>query len=236
MLQETDEFVTFAEQGVDPTTAQPFTSTSRLLEVHLQRQFPDDDEVMIGWDPAGLETGQSPVQAHDRQGPYMLAEDLDLVTRIATGDATSGVEETPAGTMRWARVDVDSTAGADDPGGAFIIGHFTLDDQTRAAETVRLVTLISAGVLLLTAGVAWVVAGAILAPIRLVRATAADITERDLTGRIRSAAATTSPTWLPPSTTCWTAWSRHSSPSVSSWTTQGTSCARRSRSCAVTWS
>ncbi|MGH3763057.1 MAG: hypothetical protein ACRDTB_35655, partial [Actinophytocola sp.] len=46
--QETREFSGVAASGVDRATGRPFQNITELLHNHLQRQFPDDDEVLVG--------------------------------------------------------------------------------------------------------------------------------------------------------------------------------------------
>ena len=47
--QELDEFALLQRQGIDPETGQPFTSVGNLLRLFLQRNVPDDDELLVGW-------------------------------------------------------------------------------------------------------------------------------------------------------------------------------------------
>jgi len=50
LVQEAEEFVGVAAGGVNRSTAQPYADVEELLDSHLQRQYPDDDEVMVGAD------------------------------------------------------------------------------------------------------------------------------------------------------------------------------------------
>lgn len=52
--QEIEEFRRFAAEGIDPTTAQPFESGHRLMEVYLSRQIPDENEAIVGIFPGEL--------------------------------------------------------------------------------------------------------------------------------------------------------------------------------------
>ncbi|EOM74587.1 two component system sensor kinase [Rhodococcus rhodnii LMG 5362] len=172
LAQEADEFRTFAAEGVDPATTRPFTSIARLLDVYLLRQSPADGEVMVGVaDGAVLDTvrGQFPAEV----GPSFFT------TLLATPE-TAGIVDTPAGELRWGRVDVDSTAGA----GSFVVGAFVDTGRAAVDRTMRTITIVSLLGLVLTAGVAYLVAGRILHPVRTVRAVAADISESDLTARV----------------------------------------------------
>lgn len=176
--QEISEFEAFAAQGVDPTSAQPFTSAERLLAVYLSRQTPAPDEVLLG-------LVDSQVIAVDRSGgdnaPYDLIADSALLDELRTAAAPSGVIPTPAGEMRWARVPVGSPDGGD----AFLlVTVFTEGARAEADHTVRVLAAVGLGGLLLTALFGWFVAAQILMPIRQVREVADSIQETDLLRRV----------------------------------------------------
>jgi len=67
---------------------------------------------------------------------------------------------------------------------ALLVGVFTERAEKQARETVRDLVLVSLASLALAGLASWVVAGRILRPVRLVRQTAAEISEQDLTRRI----------------------------------------------------
>lgn len=184
VAEEANEFAEFVAIGRDPETARPFTSTERLLTVYLARQYPGDDEELVGYLPRSTEylaLGRG-IDVDDRV-PYDLAgQGRDLLRTLVDAEQTAGMTDTPAGEMRWGRVDITGEAG--DPGGALLIAEFTGSSRAAVDATIRLIALVALGGLLLTAGIAFVVAGRILAPLRAVRRAAAEITERDLTRRI----------------------------------------------------
>lgn len=186
VVQEVDEFQAFASGGRDPETGQSFRSTERLLATYLAGQYPGDDEMIIGL------TAQEPptVFQLDRQGdidddaPYPeLSQDTAALAVLTDPAQVSGVRQTPAGEMRWGRVDVVG-AGPADPGGALIVAQFTRNRQERVDVVMRLIAGVALGGLVLTAGVAWLVAGRILAPVAAIRRVATGIGERDLTSRV----------------------------------------------------
>ncbi len=186
VVQEVDEFAAFVSGGGDPATAQPFTSTERLLEVYLGSQYPGDDEMLLG-----LSTGPDPVvllldreaDVDDAAAYPGLVTDAAALAEVSDPDVVSGVRTTPAGPMRWGRVDVVGATAAD-PGGSLVIAQFTERRSERVDRVVRLVAGVALGGLLLAAGVAWLVAGRILAPVSAVRRVAAEIDESDLTRRV----------------------------------------------------
>jgi signal transduction histidine kinase len=103
---------------------------------------------------------------------------------IVASRTTSGSVPTEAGELRWVKVPVLSSPAQPEATGAFVIG--VLVDARRDGVVATIGTLVVVGLIgLVVAGIiAWVVAGQILAPVRAVRRTAAQITEQDLTRRI----------------------------------------------------
>ena len=179
VTQELQEFTSFAEVGVDPATGKRFTSADRLFQTYLSRQQAGSHELILGW------VGATD-RAYELRGPatptteeYDPAHDRELLDRLA--DTSSGVHRSPAGEFRWGRVVL---AGSGNPADALLVGVFTEQAERQARDTVRDLALVSLGSLALAGLVSWLVAGRILRPVRLVRETAAEITERDLTRRI----------------------------------------------------
>lgn len=181
--QEAEEFRSYAGTGRNPVNGRVYDHRHELMEDHLRGQYTDTAEVLVA-----VREGPSPL-SKDTQGlPSSTDIELDdnLLRSIMQDGATTGTTMTPGGEMRWVKVGVlASNAPADaKPSAWFIAGYFL--DQARAAVTSTLRTLIVVSLigLVLTAGVAWVVAGWILAPVRTVRMAAAELTEHDLTRRI----------------------------------------------------
>lgn len=175
VVQELREFETFADEGVDPVSAEPFTSADRMISVYLSRQIPASDEVLLGL------VGNR-VVALDRSGgdlgPYELATDERLLAEIRGSESSSGVTTTPAGDMRWGKVPVGSGDAH------LLVAVFTDQAKANADHTVRVLAAVGLGGLLLTAIFGYLVAGQILAPIRQVREVAESIQETDLDRRV----------------------------------------------------
>jgi signal transduction histidine kinase len=182
LSQEADEFAGFEERGRDPETNRPFTTAPRLLTVFLQQQNPDADEELIGLvrRPDG-DLGQIRQQGAIHAG-LPLHQDADAKRRIFDSPESSGTIQRPQGDVRWAKVTV-ARAGAE-PDAAFVVAIHPEPERQRVNKVFRTLLIISGVALLLTTGIAWVVAGRILRPVRLVRTAAAEITEQDLTLRI----------------------------------------------------
>ncbi|MDT0570214.1 ATP-binding protein [Streptomyces sp. DSM 3412] len=182
LAQEAGEFTNLQQEGVDPETGRPFTEPARLLTVFLQRQNADLDEELIGL--VGR-SGQSPRwlrQQREIAVALPLYKDADAQQRIFDSPSSSGTLERSAGEIRWAKVEVARYGASADA--AFVVAFHPAGEKERADEVFRVLLAISGVALLMTTGIAWVVAGRILKPVRLVRSAAAQLTEQDLTRRI----------------------------------------------------
>lgn len=179
VTQEIEEFRTFTRTGVDPETSRPFTTAERLLTVYLSRQRPGSGEVIVGYvGESGVVTTSYGAGAPDVD-EYDLTRDPAVLRAAEQG--TSGTLDTPAGEMRWARTVVDVRGGDD---AMLLVAVFTGEGAAEADRTVRMLTLVSLGTLLVAGVISWLVAGRILRPVRQVQEAAAEITEHDLTRRI----------------------------------------------------
>ncbi|WP_216207794.1 sensor histidine kinase [Amycolatopsis aidingensis] len=174
--QDAAEFRTFAAAGVDPATGRPITDPGVLFLRHLEAQYTDQAELLLGITEQGGRLGVVR-QTGERLREVPLEE--PLLRRIVFADQGSGAVPTAAGEMRWLRVDVDTR-----PRAWFVAGYFTGPAEAEADNTVRTLVVVSLVALVLGAGVSWLVAGQILAPVRTVRHAAARLTEHDLTHRI----------------------------------------------------
>ncbi|GAB3460992.1 HAMP domain-containing sensor histidine kinase [Streptomonospora sediminis] len=187
LSQEIDEFQEFAAVGTDPATGQRFADIEGLFRVHLSRQHPDQNEIIFGYvhdnPQATVPTGRI------RQGQTPLFDasaDVPVRRDILGSPNGRGVTQTPEGLLRWEKLRVEPAGGATPatPHGWFVIGYFVDADMAEVSSTMRTLVLVSLAGLVIVGAAAWWVAGRILAPIRLVRQTAAQITEEDLTRRI----------------------------------------------------
>lgn len=177
--QETKEFIEFAKVGRDPRPGRTIHDGYTLLQAHLHNnQYPEPDEVHLG--VAVEASGKVHVTEHG-EPPVNLKNDDALLRRLVDDPNSVGSVRTAAGEMRWAKVRLNA-AGPNRA--AFITAYFVDGMRASADQAIRLLSLVSVIGFLLAAGVSWVVAGRILAPIRTVRQAAAEINEHDLTRRI----------------------------------------------------
>ncbi|WP_240979492.1 ATP-binding protein [Streptomyces sp. HNM0574] len=176
--QEAGEFVNLVERGQDPETGRPFNDADRLLRVFLERQYADPDEELLG-----VVDGRVIRQTRDIPSALPLHEDRASLREITSSTASSGTLHRPQGEIRWSKVVIEP-GGKGAPRGTFVVAFHADREQEGVEEIFRILLAISGVALLMTVCVGWAAAGRILAPVRLVRTTAAQLTEQDLTRRI----------------------------------------------------
>jgi signal transduction histidine kinase len=177
LVQQIEEFVEVAAGGINRSTNEPYPSVEELLFNRLQRQYPGSNEVMVGV----LPDGRIVHQARDESFPF--ADPPERIAEIAADPSVSGALQTTHGELRWRKVRVLGPGDVGEPG-SFIVGHAIGRDRAEVRSTMRTLVLVSLIGLGLAGAGAYLVSGRILAPIRLVRQTAAEITAHDLTRRI----------------------------------------------------
>ncbi|WP_221441031.1 sensor histidine kinase [Jiangella mangrovi] len=181
LAQEVDELREFAEDGIDPDTGGDFTTVDRFLEVVLERNVPDRDEGLlafvdgdIAWAPA------SGVNVR-------LEEDPEFVALVADQGGTTrvrprSVETDTLGQLRYVTVPV--TVPADDRQGLYVIAYAREMEQAEVVDAYQTFAIVAVASLAMVGAVGWLVAGRLLRPIRLLRDTAQQISDTDLSGRI----------------------------------------------------
>jgi signal transduction histidine kinase len=179
--QELEEFAAFAEQGIDPRTGERFTTVRRLLAVALERNVADEHQsflTLVNGEPFPMPAPGRVLRIEDY--PTVLAElaALDRADAGAVGEA-----ETAVGTVRYAAlpVAVESDAGAR---GLFVVAYAIDLEQQELIDAARTYAVVATFSLVVVAIGGWLVAGRLLAPVRLLRRAAQQISETDLTRRI----------------------------------------------------
>jgi two-component system OmpR family sensor kinase len=171
--QELDEFVRLRGDGTDPETGKPFASVRDVLDLFMRRNVPDDDELLVGW------VGDGPV---NRSPADPLAED-PAFQRAARPLVTAG------GTTRFdtaaGEVMVTSQPVRRGPErGALLVVVYLDEDRAELRDTMRTYAVVAGLSMLLLTLVAFWQSGRLLAPLRVLRETADEIGETDLSRRI----------------------------------------------------
>jgi signal transduction histidine kinase len=175
LTQELEEFRALV-RGRDPATGEPFGGRLNLVfDTYFRRNVPGEGETLIGYldgERYGIETG-------GRGGTFPIEErepHWSALERSERGDV-----ETSVGTVRYLAVPINGRAGVR---GVFVVAASLSSERREVEEAVRLAALVLLSVLLIASALAWVVAGRVLAPLRLLADTARSIGESDLTRRI----------------------------------------------------
>jgi signal transduction histidine kinase len=171
--QEVEEFSQLAA-GIDPATGEPFgTDVSAIFDTYLDRNVALPDEAVVT-----IVDGE-PYKA-DTLGAGFA--DTPIMSEWIGVDETQRRDvETSAGPLRYLAVPVSSATGLH---GVFVVAVLKAERIAQVDEAVRIGMVTAGSVFLLASVIAWFAAGAILKPLRTLRATAQTISEVDLTQRI----------------------------------------------------
>lgn len=174
LRQETQELQQLSS-GRDPNTGQPFgRNVTAIFDTFLRRNIPIEGEALFT-----IVDGRPHASTLTR---VQLLDDPAIVELWAgVTEPTPGEIRTSAGEVRYLAVPVYDEARV---AGVFVVAIF-LDEKR--AELDRIVQLSGAaylGVFAIASAFAWIAAGRVLRPVRLVTDAARSITEQDLSGRI----------------------------------------------------
>jgi two-component system, OmpR family, sensor kinase len=175
LAQEVEEFRRLAT-GNNPSTGEPFGSdAAAIFDTFLARNVPFDGEAFFT-----VVDGRP--YRYSAEAPAQLLGDTELVARWNTlVEPQHMTANSPAGEARTLAVplrDGDRTAGV------FVVAVFPQEARDELSEALRLTAAASGVVLVLSAVVAWSLAGRVLRPVRDLTATAHRITDSDLSARI----------------------------------------------------
>lgn len=172
--QEFGEFQLLADEGLDPATGEPFVRLRALLERFLERNVPDDDELLAGWvgDQLEIQFPRDPLTAEQAF--------LDAARPLVESGGSAWVESAEHGDVLVSAQPVTLRGEQ----GALLVVNFLEEDRAELVDTMRTYAVVSALSLLVIVAVAVWQSGRLLAPLRVVRETADEITETDLSRRL----------------------------------------------------
>jgi two-component system, OmpR family, sensor kinase len=167
--------------GIDPRTGNRFQSVNALFEVYLDRNVPSQEEGILTFVDGEVNRQVLAQFPLDRM-PSERLEDWEARSQRNPGDPQSAVGrfDTSLGEafFRARRVVIgDST-------GAIIVAILPAAELEDIDDLQTYGAAGALAILILASGVAWLVAGRVLAPVRLLTETARSISESDLTHRI----------------------------------------------------
>ncbi len=179
LTHELAEVAALQRTRVDPRTKRAFADADQLLLAALARAAPSRSEELVAISD-GRVIGRSPTV------PIMpLESDRRLVERwAAVRRRTFSTIQTSAGAVRFVAAPVTLGSGVRPSRDVFVAASFVADERAGVDATVRVAAGVGAAALLLAVGVAWLIAGRVLAPVRELEETARSISESDLTKRL----------------------------------------------------
>ncbi|MEV0390576.1 ATP-binding protein [Nonomuraea sp. NPDC050643] len=168
----------YAATALDPQTGRPVTDVQELMTGYLALNLPDRWETFLTI--VGGEVDKIP----GVPPPVPIDTDHALIARMAAATRVERAEfETAKGTVHYTVIPV--TVAGDARPGHFVVAHFYDLHRDEIVDAVRVLGLSALAAMGLAGTAGWFVAGQVLAPVRLVRQTAEQISDStDLTRRL----------------------------------------------------
>jgi signal transduction histidine kinase len=175
LTQEVEEFRTLVS-GNNPADGTPFGGRLRLIfDTFFERNVPGEGETLIAY----VDGERHRTESSARGGAVPESAVPSRWAGLAVSER--GDVDTAVGTVRYLAVPVEGNAGVR---GVFVVAASLTSERQEVEDAVRLAALVLLSVLLIASVLAWLVAGRVLAPLRLLADTARSIGETDLTRRI----------------------------------------------------
>ncbi len=178
IAQEMHNFDVLMAAGVDPRTGLRLGSAVKAMRVSMTRNATTENEVIVAFANGRAIAQQGSVGFELYENPAFLA----VVRKLYDTGGTRRIE-TPQGEAIVAVKPVSS------PGqnGAYVVSFFVDHEAASFNTAMKMYALIALALAIIVASLAWFAAGRLLRPIRLLRETAQEISESDLSRRINVA-------------------------------------------------
>lgn len=176
--RETDDFTTFFSTGVIPSNGDLTPTPELLVRAYLAQQYPEAEVLLVG---TATESGtQYTLSRYDvRDDAFYPAEMRSDLQAIGLDDAREGSGVVDA-TIHWRKITAEGPHGSAN----LVVAINHSNEREDASRVARLLMITSAGGLLLTAFMAWFLAGRMLEPVRRIREAADTISADDLSRRV----------------------------------------------------
>jgi two-component system OmpR family sensor kinase len=182
MRQEVLELERLQAEGIDPRTGQAFRSLEDLFGLFFDRNVPSRGEAFLGFVDGKLTHSTTLARFPLDQLP---AEAIDYGKNLSRG--SPGQERTATGRFSTEEGEAHYRATRilfQDDTGAFVVTILPSQEREEIGELLTYGGAAALGVLLIASGLAWLIAGRVLKPVRLLTETAQSISQSDLTHRI----------------------------------------------------
>ena len=176
ITQEIAEFRTLRD-GTDPQTGKPFTSAERLIELFLGRNVPDDDELLVSY-VDGTATGRTANRYGD--DVFDVPAYRQALEEVIVEGGTRRIDSDAHGEVWVTAVPVRD----DQVSAALVMVNFVDDEHEELNNTMRTYAIVGFVAWLVITLIAFLQSGRLLAPLRILRRAADEITASDLSLRI----------------------------------------------------
>jgi two-component system, OmpR family, sensor kinase len=177
LTKEVRRVVALTERGVDPFNEGPFAGVRSVLTASLDLNDVGRNQTMIA-----LVNGE-PYDQTQQDVPPRLIDQPEVVAQLAaTSRPGLGTVQTAQGAVRYGAVPVQVQGSTDT--GVFVFAVFRDLERADIDSATWTFAAVAFGTLALAALAAFLIAGRVLRPIRLVRQAAQSITASDLSRRI----------------------------------------------------
>jgi two-component system OmpR family sensor kinase len=182
LRQEVQELGSLLTIGRDPETGRPFASLEPLFDVFFSRNVPSREETFLGFVRGNLYRSSTLSGFPLNQLPRESLADWELLGSRSPpeGESASGRVDTPLGDAYFLAIRIRYH----DDVGAFVVTILPGERREEIGNFVAYGGAAGLGVLLIASICAWVIAGRVLEPVRLLTDTAQSISQSDLTKRI----------------------------------------------------
>ena len=172
--QELAELAALQDDGKNPDTDEAFPSVGDMLDTFLARNVPDDNEVLVTWYDGG------PQQANPASSFVSTPLFSETVQGLLDSNGSTHLDIPGYGE---ALITVQSVRNSQQDGALVVVTYLELG-RAELRETMRTYAVVALLSLIIVTGVAAWLSGRLLAPLRSLRETAADISETDLSQRL----------------------------------------------------
>lgn len=193
LASDVREFVQLLEVGVDPGTGEPFASPRDALRTSMERIIPEPNEGVIGFVDGELAFVsreavlplEDDVELLDAVAPLTTADEVSY-ERIVTSESAYRIAVVPVRAAANGALVVGTDADVD-PGVAVAAEVLAYDEHAelgRFRHAFVIYAWVAAGAFILVSIAAWVIAGRLLRPVRVLAQSARSIGRDDLSERI----------------------------------------------------
>jgi two-component system, OmpR family, sensor kinase len=182
MRQEVLELDRLLTDGTDPRTSRPFANLDALFDVYFARNVPSRDEAFLGFVEGELTHSTTLARFPLDRLPGETVGDWEQLGSRSPGEEgrANGRMQTELGEAYFRA----SRIRFQDDIGSFVVTILPAEERDEIGDLLTYGGAATLGVLLIASACAWLIAGRVLRPVRLLTETAQSISQSDLTNRI----------------------------------------------------